>query len=145
MDAQEAAAGSLQIQEDVRERIVARNKRRALKDKEYKLLRLVSGVHGITAYTCFTSAMALGVSNGGNAIVAAVLTALGSLCAYVFVAIWRNKLPPIWLVVLPSTIFVTVGLFLGAVLSLAFWLNVAAHIEVPFLYRFKKQIASLPS
>jgi len=63
----------------------------------------------------------------------------------VLIAIWRNKLPPIWLVVLPSTIFVAVGLFLGTFLSLAFWLNVAAHIEIPFLYRFKKQIASLPT
>jgi hypothetical protein len=142
VDTQNAAAGALEIQEDVRARIATRNKRRILKEKEHKLLRLVSGVHGFTAYTCFMSALNIGVSSVGNAVVASILVALGSLFAYVFIAIWRNKLPPIWLVALPSTLFVAIGLFFGIFLSLAFWLNVSAHIEIPFLYRLKKQLAS---
>lgn len=145
MNVQEMATDSPETQEEVRARIATRNRKRALKDKEYKLLQLVSGVHGYSAYACFTSALAVGVSSTGNAVVTGILVALGGLFAYVFVAIWRNKLPSIWLVVLPSTIFVVVGVFFGAFFSPVFWLNAAAHIEIPFLYRLKKRLASLPS
>ena len=145
MSVQETVADSPETQEEVRARIATRNRRRTLKDKEYKLLQLISGVHAYSAYACFTSALGVGTSSTGNAVVAGVLVALGSLFAYVFVAIWRNKLPSIWLAILPSTIFVVVGVFFGAFLSPVFWLNAAAHIEIPFLYRLKKRLASLPS
>ena len=142
---QESVADSSQDQDDVRARIAARSKRRVLKEKEHKLLRLVSGVHGFTAYSCFMSALGVGFSSVGNAVITSVLVALGGLFSYVFVTIWRNKLPPIWLVVLPSTIFVIIGIFFGAFTSFVFWLNAAAHVEIPALYRLKKQLASAPN
>ena len=125
-----------------RAEIAYRNRKRALQDREFNLLRLVSGVHAFTAYICAVTVLQL-LSMGSSAYgPAALFASLGALCLYVFAAIWRRKSPAPWLVLLPSFIFVAVGVFLGLFASLVFWLNVVAHAAAPFLFRVQRQLAN---
>ena len=130
---------------DMRAEIAARSKLRMLKDKEYKLLRVISIAHAFTTYTCLATVLSM-MPYGADAVAPIVIFALlGLLSGYMFVAIWRKKLPPIWLVMLPSSIFVAIGIFLGAFTSGVFWVNVAAHVAVPSLLRVKKSLSAKSS
>jgi hypothetical protein len=125
--------------------IALRNRRRNLQEREFKLLRLISGIHAYTAISCVTIALKLVSMGAQAAALAGFVLALAVVCGYVFISIWRSKPPPTWLVLLPSSIFILLGFYLGAFMSLVFWLNIVAHAAAPFLFRVQSQISQLPS
>jgi hypothetical protein len=136
-------AASFSADQTSRAHIARRNRQRSLKDREFKLLRLVSGVDGISAYSSSIMAFQFGTVGGLTAMLAVFYGLLAALFVYVVIVIWSSKAPSLWLVLSPSFAFVATGVLLGAVKAPVLWLNVAALVATPFLFRIQRQIQAL--
>ena len=136
---------NLNVDDTRRSDIALRNQRRALGERDHKLMMFMFGVLAYSAFANSVVGVVQFFAHSPSLILTICSLVLGVVYAIAAHHVWTKKSPSWWIIALPAVL--TIGIIVATLqLSpIALLLNIALLAVIPFRAKVHKQLASLPT